>query len=278
MSEAASAYAFTLQLCIPGEPDLLLSVSILLRSDASLSMDQESTTNMPVSMICFTELLGTTIPSEFLDKLDQLIDSQDEAVATYEENHSAASSLTSHRGMVLFQQIEDPRIIMGSGQWPCSAVCADWFDSEQGVQFISDMEPFHRPEAMDFAVVEGFIFPDATPDAAPSLIDALQIEVTRWRVPSEQQDRFNSAFDALQRQRMQSDLQCSIFSSWGLDDWPPRPDSETVKEFFMIACCSELEPPEARGTGDIYGHLSKEEAVCKGLSITVEKRHYAKAL
>lgn len=228
-------------------------------------MEHSQPLNMPVSILCFMELMGPTIPDGFLDTLDQLFDSQDEVVASYIETYAAPPSLASHRGLTLYQQAEDPRIVLGSGQWPASAVCADWF-TRQAPAFMRELEGLHRPENMETSLVDGFIFSDVDSGAPTPLFDAASIEVTRWRVPAAAAASFDAALDALAKRR-QVGGPGSIFRSPRLDDWPPRADAAEVKEYFLIA-----------GTEAVGESAEAEQAVCAELAESVETKHYSKAL
>ncbi|KAH6668106.1 hypothetical protein F5X68DRAFT_265450 [Plectosphaerella plurivora] len=195
--------------------------------------------NMPVSILCFMELMGPTIPDGFLDTLDQLFTSQDEVVAQYIDSYNAPPSLASHRGLTLYQQTEDPRIILGSGQWPSSAVCAEWF-TKQAPAFMRELEGLHKAEAMETALVDGFIFSDIDSGAPTPLFDAPRIELTRWRVAAAQGERFDKAIDALAGKK---------------------------REYFLLV---------NRDTVD--GGGSAEEVLCKELATSVEKKTYSKAV
>jgi hypothetical protein len=221
--------------------------------------------SMPVSILCFMELMGPVIPDGFLDTLDRLFTSQDDVVAQYIESYSAPPSLASHRGLTLYQQAEDPRIILGSGQWPSSALCAEWF-ARQAPEFMRELEGLHRPEAMETALVDGFIFSDVDSGAPTPLFDAARLELTRWRVPAAKGPQFEQAVGKLAGKK-QIGGNGSVFRSRRLDDWPPRADADVTWEFFLLA------------SGDVaHEEGSAEEKLCEELAESVEKKHYSKAL
>lgn len=225
-----------------------------------------ATTRKPISLLCSIGIKEDTLSSELLDILDHLFDSQDEAITAYIDNDPTAPRLTSHRGLFLFQQIEDKRIVLGSGQWPATGPCEKWFATAWPERFHAELEPHYRTEDFEAILMEDLIFPEAGSDDETALSNASRLEITRWRVATDKRDQFQSAVESLRAKRKGDDQKCTTFGAWRLDDWPVREDSSTVQEYFMVA------------NRDALGTAGKEEAACSGLAISVEVKHYEKAV
>lgn len=236
------------------------------------SAQGSSTTKKPISLFCWMGMREETAPSELLDVLDHIFDSQDQAITAHTESNPDAPRLTSHRGLFLFQQVEDKKVLLGSGQWPSSAVCADWFTNQWPAHFQAEAAPHYRAEVFEALLMEDLIFPEASPDDSTALSNASRLEITRWRVAVEKKDAFELAVQALNSKRVEDDPQCTTFGAWRLEDWPPQADSETVKEYITVTNCGASEVAD-----DTPLPSCREEDSCRELSISIDKTHFKKA-
>lgn len=244
--------------------------SSLLGSDVVV---YQMETKKPLSLLCWMGITEGTPTPELLDLLDQIFDSQDVAITTHIENDPTAPRLTTHRGLFLFQQVEDKRVLLGSGQWSSSTVCQDWFTNQWPAKFQTELTPHYREEVFELLLMEDLVFPEAAPDDTAALCNASRLEITRWRVALDKTDGFGAAAKALEQKRKENETQSATFGAWRLDDWPPRPDSETVKEYIMVVNCGASETAE-----DTPLPSCQEEDTCNELSILVDKKHFKKIL
>lgn len=209
-----------------------------------------------------------TASSELLDVLDKIFTSQDEAITAHIESDPAAPRLTSHRGLFLFQQEEDKSILLGSGQWPSSAVCQDWFANEFPAGFQAELLPHYRTDVFEVVLMEDLIFPEAPSGDSAALSNTSRLAIFRWRVAVDKKDEFDAAAKAFEAKRRKAD-QSTTFGAWRLDDWPPQPDSETVKEYLVVTNAGGSAAPLPS---------SPEEDLCNELSISVDKKHFTQAI
>jgi hypothetical protein len=225
-------------------------------------------TKKPLSLLCWMGMNEDMPSSELLDVLDKIFTSQDEAITAYIENDPTAPRLTSHRGLFLFQQDEDKSILLGSGQWPSSAVCQDWFGNEFPAKLLAELEPLYRADVFEVVLMEDLIFPEAPADDSAALSNTSRLEIFRWRVAVDKKGEFEAAAKAFEAKQREND-QSTTFGAWRLDDWPPRPDSDTVKEYIVVTNV---------GGSDASLPSSPEEALCEELAVSVEKKHFTKAV
>lgn len=225
-------------------------------------------TKKPLSLLCWMGMTQDTASSELLDVLDKIFTSQDEAITAYIESDPTAPRLTSHRGLFLFQQDEDKSILLGSGQWPSSAVCQDWFANEFPSKLQAELEPLYRADVFEVVLMEDLIFPEAPADDAGALSNTSRLEIFRWRVAADKKGEFDAAAKAFEAKRREAD-QSTTFGAWRLDDWPPRDDSDTVKEYIVVTNV---------GGGDGPLPSSPEEEACNKLAVSADKKHFTKAV
>ncbi|CAG9990975.1 unnamed protein product [Clonostachys byssicola] len=221
---------------------------------------------MHISVLCYIYLHQSPIPEEFLDQLGRLLDSQDRFCIEYIKKLSGPvhPALSAHRGLAVAEDEDRSGLIVASSMWPSAEACQEWFTSKTGVELVDGMSAFHDAERLDIVMVDGVFIHEEESEENSALMEAQRVEITRWRVNLNDKERFQSAFDALEQQKLKSGKQSNIWSAWQLDSWPARPDSDTIKVFVMIAKCED----DSREDGSV------EEKACEDVAISVEKKFW----
>lgn len=228
---------------------------------------------MPVTSCAFLEMKESRISSEFLDRIDKILDSQDAAIS------DCPSTISVTRGAAFFQQIEDPTIVLATSQWPSTTSYWEWRKGAAAGGVISDVGEFVHNGGMPkiFMFADGLLFGEAGDGNPSSLLEAQHISFSRWMIPSAKRDQFLKKFEHQQRQHLSLSPINSIRGSWrSLDDQDQEAEGQKCCEFITVVGCDlprEVKLPEKNDLG--HGFL---EATLKPMTISIECKHYVRIM